>query len=921
VADELLKTLSVPVPTKGLWDAIDPASAAFPPDASPDLLNFRVSRGKWETRLGMTVWDTADATTFPGSGTVHFLANFYPSVAVLSGARARLLARNGILYDLILGTDTAFGAVTGGTGLSTTPRNNVYNGVQVRDRFYLTDRAGALKFYNGAALATVTQGTAPTVAPTTRRRTFAVLKPSASTNVNETWTGSAGSAPDNVTLSDSSNFHAVIADPTDDAVPDFPGGGNILKLTVDSAGSKNDTVAFTGTTALPLASHDIAFFFQQEVKRWMVKFEIGRDTEASFGTPLDPLEANETYLGHYGVGNLDYLKYVRLKAGRVPNQNRVLYLSRLYLPGRLFGKYRYCFTFRNSVTGVETEPSPFSEFVDCATPFSDTPFKVDGTEVLEKSVELTTLGNTLSSTHNQVCWYRSGGIAAQTTDANGQVVMLRLARTGLINSSVATAASAGDLTLDVVANEGAENLVAGDYFVIEAGVAGKAEVVKVASVAQDFSVGKDRITLDAATPLQFAHSVSTSNKVTPAFLDNVANESIDVTTRLEIERDDPPTGIHWLSVAPDGRIWAARYEDGSGNDQPLVVAVSNRPNADRPNDQDVFPDGVDPLTRRSLLQGWRFPITPRLRGDEIQWAGFFNGIYTVMLRRAVYQVHATSQSDWSPSSVVEMISGIGCIAGETVQEADGWLYFCADGPRVVRWNGRELQDLSQRRVETTLKSAPAAYVGQWFARVHSNESNKFYRLFLTPSGATTNTYVLDYDLQAECWESCIYGSSAPWATAMVQDGPGDAREMAAAHPTSGEAYFLESGLTDAGSAITVRAQSAKFGFGGMVVRAEKARLHVAPTGADTLSLRVRMGGSEYRNTTDFAGTDGDPVQDWNETLADVDTSEAELYQRLNLWRLKGETMQVRISGTVSNRPAPRDFTIDWSAVRRARLTN
>lgn len=917
--DELLKTLVVPVPRKGLIDSLDPASEVYPPDASPDLLNFRVGDGKWQTRLGMTVWDTTDSNTFPGSGTVHFLASFYPSAALLSGARTRLLARNGTLYDLIVGTDTAFQSVA--SGLGTSPRNGVYNGAQCRDRFYITDRAGALKYYNGTALTTVTQGTAPTVAPTTRRRTFAILRPSANTNVNETWTGSVGSEPDNIT--DTAQFVATVADTTADSVPDFPGGGNILKMVVSDSGSKNDEVEFDGTTAIPLNSHDIAFFFQQEVKRWITAFEIGRDTDGSFSYPLDPLEADQTYLVHAGVGNLDYLKYVRFRVGRVPNQARTIYVSRLYLPGKLLGKYRYRLTFYNPTTGQETAPSPQTEFVDCSAVFTDTPLKVDNTDVLEKSVELTTLGNTLPDVtlFPKVRGYRNGGTASQTADASGQPTWFRIFTTGNINSSVATAANAGDLVLDVIANEGAENQSAGDWVVIEAGVADKAELVKVSSVTQDHSLGKDRITLDASTPLRYAHSVSTSNKVTPAYLDNTANESIDTSTRLEIERDDPPTGIHWISTAPDGRLWIARYEDGSGNDQPLVVAVSNRPNADRTNDQDVFPANVDPLSRRSLLQGWRFTINPRQRGDEIVWAGFFGGVYTVMLRRAVYQVHAASQSDWSPSSVVAMIDGVGCIAGETVCEANGFLYWVADGPRVVRWDGRQLEDLSERRIETTLKNAPADYWNQAFARVQSTESAKRYRLFFTPSGGTTNTAVLDYDIQRDAWEPCIYGSSAPWATAMVQDGPGDAREMVAAHPTSGQAYYLETGLTDAGSAITVRAVSTRFGFSGLIVRAEKARVHVAPTGADTLALRVRMGGSEYRNATDFVSTDGDPVADWNETLADTDTSEAELYQRLNFWRLKGTTLQVRVSGTVSNRPGPRDISVDWSAVRRARLTN
>ena len=164
-------------------------------------------------------------------------------------------------------------------------------------------------------------------------------------------------------------------------------------------------------------------------------------------------------------------------------------------------------------------------------------------------------------------------------------------------------------------------------------------------------------------------------------------------------------------------------------------------------------------------------------------------------------------------------------------------------------------------------------------------------------------------------------AGVPWAAAIVRNGPGDAHELYAAHLSSGTVYQLETGLTDDGTPIKIRGSSSRIPFeGDWLCRGEKAWLKVTPSGADTLALQVRFTGSEYRNLTDYPGSDGDPAQSWVETLSDTDTSEAELYQRLNFYRLKGRLVSVLVQGNVSNRPAIRDVRLNFSRVRRTRLS-
>ncbi|HEU4754654.1 MAG TPA: hypothetical protein VFU47_16210 [Armatimonadota bacterium] len=907
---DLLQAIPIPCPTKGLMDGLESALPGYPPEYCPELENIRTHLGLWQTRLGMSRWTSSHAQSLPAAAAQHFLSRFYRS----DGTRVSLAAAGGTLYERE-NAAAGWSAVSGGTGLGTSPQNGVYHSVTAYDYVYLTDRDPAhnLKRYHYAppgVLEDVLTLTAPASAPGTRRRIYGVL---------EAWAGTAGNVPTGYVESDNGNFDAAFQDTTSDTVPSFPCGGNVVKLTADSSGSKNDTVGLATPTAADLNSKWIIFYAWQETdKDNIFGFEYGVNGAAEFSKLIAPPQKQTQFMVVVEVGNLPTIRYRQFRVQRVPNQARDLFVSKLLLPGKLFGKYRYCYTHRRKDTGEESEPSPATEFVDCSA------VPVDGrsldTAVLEKSVEITVESDAGANANTtQIKIYQNGGVPNLTVDELGQEVWVPIATIPDLATELATLAAVGatSVTLKAVqvgAGSNQDTLEPGDWLVFQPGVAGMAEFAQVDTV----DAGTGAVTLKSA--LLYSHPKDSS--VQAAWLANQADEVTATSLeRLQVERDSPPPGIHWLAKAPDGRLWAFRY---SGRN--LGVAVSNIPTVDRPLDHQVFPD-VSPLTRNSPTQGFRFNVAGDAAGDEIVWGGFFQGYATVLTKRAVYRISAYSQSEWGPTAVIRVLDNVGCAAGETVREIGGWLYWVADGPRVVRWNGAgEPEEVSYLRLPTLLRSAPSAYFSQWFAVAHSDADGPWYRLCLTPAGATTNTTWLDYAVAHDAWQKRVHydadGTALAWATAVVWDGGADAREVYSGQGgATGQLYQHETGSDDAGQPIRVRATTRKFLFdpAARVVGCIHW-LYLRLLGrADSLTWRVRLGGSEYRDAAAYAATDGDPFQDYPFSLANTSTGDLETRARAHHGVLKGRWHQHTLSGSVSNRPAPRDLSLQWAPVREGRV--
>lgn len=914
--------LEIPVPQLGLYDAVDPAAPEFPDSAAPTLENLRVGRGVWQTRLGFTL-QSSNLT----SGEKQLLMRYYRA----NGDRYSIAAVAGTLYERKHDAGS-WSAVTNGGSLYTSPTFGVYAFVTMKDYLYLSDR------YVGAASSS--EGKLKRISPTVGAEVVVQpASPSGSVTlyrcmrkVLEDWAGTPGSVPTNWVEDDSGAFDIQVAATTDESF-DYPitpgndplGANRSAKLIIDSTGSNNDRVYRdeSGTPAEVQTESDvIAFWGSQEVKRKIVSFDIGGDQKEQFSQIVDPEEAAEPFLWFFPVGSS--LKNRQFKVRRVPNQERDLFVGRIVLPGRLSGQYRWRFTFAGSRDRTtESKPSTMTNggrFEDFSHP--QVSYTTRDSKSLEKCAVLVPnlTGGSVSATP-YVPLYRNGGVPSLIKDAYGQDVWTLVRVTAFLSTTTAGALTgASSSTILVPTGQGAANLVEGDFLIIDPSSTqaysaaaspsvGGWEVVKVLSV----SVGgvNDTITIEGTVVKSHDSGVA----IQTAFLDNTPDAVLDTTQQLEIERDDPPRSIHWLVRLPDGRMAAANFREDRNSDgtfeyeRRLGVAISNLPTPFRRMDHEVFPNGVDPFTRRSPTQGFRFDIQGDQAGDVIMWMGLFQRTLTVLTQTALYQVFAYSQAQWS-STAVQKIADVGCIAGETVRQVDGLLLWAADGPRVMAWDGRGLpRDISRLRVSNTLRNAPSANWGEWHATPYADEDGSWYKLAVVPNGGSDPTLLLDFNL-SDRWETTVYydsgGTAIPLRMFSYWNGPGDVKELYCVEAGSGNGRVmrLENGSTDNSQVIRVNVKSKRFPMS-MIVSATHAFFHAAAV-TDTITLKIYAGGSEY----------GDVSEDYDLSLAG--SGDRHLRQRLDFGLLKGLWLQAQYTGSFSNRPAPRDLEIWWTPIRFGR---
>lgn len=695
--DELVRELHIAPPIKGIQEGLDEAlpDGLYSPLFSPDLENVRVSQGKFATRPGMELWEAIG-----GSGDVRLLAHHYEA----DGTRIRLAAQgsgaSATLYDFVEGTDSSFNATSGGTSLGGTT-HPYFRGVSLNDAFYFTDRAGALRKYVESASTQVTavsQPTAPGAAPTVQTVWAAKL---------ENWED-----PTDWTESDGTNY--TIDDDTADNPP--PLGGNSVLITITQGGGPGDTIT-ENVSGEDLPSHTIAFLTKKSRPDAHQSFQIGINAADDYSLPIRTPKRNEWFPKYFqigDVGEINFKRFISTDDDATFNE----WFSSLYLPGRLEGAYRWVYTHLDPATGEESEPSPISnneEPLDVSAVGVDD--KMETVRAFQKAVAMTFVsdsGSDASTTKFRI--YRNGGVPELTKGEDGRDVWYRVGEVFDQSTTFSSSPSAGATSFTVTS---ATNLAAGTYLILDKGTVGAQEFAEIVSV-----VGT---TVTVKEPLTYAHTATTST-VQVAFLDNVANEMVDVNAPIQLERDDPPSASLYIAKAPNGRLWLFNY---SG--KPTGVAVSNAPTPDRPTDYEVFPDGVDPMTRRDPLQGWRFEITGDVSDEEIVWGGFFNDYPTILTRTHLYQITAQSQAQWGPQSILSVLS-VGCIAGDTVCEVNGVLYWVADGPRVMRWSGQGPPEVvSHLRVNERLRDAPTDQWNEWFAVAHTKEEGRYYSLYFRPA--------------------------------------------------------------------------------------------------------------------------------------------------------------------------------------------
>lgn len=868
--DNVLLDLPITMPLEGLWEGLDPAlpDNLYPPTRSPDIENIRVSEGKLQTRLGSSL-----LRSIGGSGAVRLLADFYSGTS-----RYRLAAQgntsSAVLYDFEEGVDASFQTTTGGTGLGG-GTFDYFQGVVQNGRFYFTDRAGAFRRYeptpfSGNQVRSIVQPVAPGAAPIITPRTFRVL---------DNW---PGSDPYGWTESNAGDFD--VHDTTSTNPP--PDGGKGIRLRINNSSAVGDTIS-KNVSAEKIQSNTIAFWLRADNTKVAIHFDYGIATPTDYTYALKVNKIHVWLPAFVQTGGLNTINYKRWRCVDTFSGSDIYRVSSLYLPGRLSGQYRWVYTHYDSATGRESAPSPITNSG------SPSDFSIEGKDnelgtvsAFQRSAVLTVVSDSGTDTStNKMRIYRNGGTPALTVDSRGRTVWFKVGEIFDQSTTLSSSPAAGASSFTVTS---ATNLAAGDCLVINKGTVGSEESVVILTV-----VGTT-VTIDGV--LSYAHSAGESVQI--AFLDNTPNELVDTSSPIDLERGDPPSGVRWVGRSPDGRLWLF-----GNTSKPVQICVSNRATPERPEDYEVFPDNVDPQTRKNPNQGWRFELGGDSNDEEIIWGGFYREVPTFITRRNLYVVNAASQLDWGPLAVTKLYN-VGCIAGETVAEVNGSLYWVADGPRIVRWDGRSApEDISHQRVHVRLNNAPTANWTQWFARYHAKREGPYYCLYYTPSGATTNTDRLDFNVSQNAWEPVSYyasgGSKLAWRGASVRAGGTDVSELYQVD-TSGAIYQAETGVTDNSVAIRIRAATKKFPLGAIGLACQFYARLAAVT--DSLTLTVRTGGSEY----------GDVTQTY--TLSTSGSGDKEIKQRLHR-TLLGRWIQVEISGNVSNRPAIREMAL-WYLIQR-----
>lgn len=865
--DELIRKITCLPPLAGLVEDLDPALGddLYQPSFAPDLENIRVAQGLWQTRLGMSTAVYAAV----GSGDVRWLSKTYLS----SGKRMRLMARGtgtgAVLYDLEQGVDAGWQAVAGGTGLGGTAQP-YFQGVPLNDFVYFTDRLGALRKYSeSSGVSTVVQPTAPAVAPRVRSRWYDRL---------EDWSNPAG-----WTASNAGRFS--VTDTTATNPP--PGDGHSVNILVNSTSANGETLTMD-VADQAINSHTIAFYLYQRIDaKPFTQFGFGITAPDQYSTSLQTAQKGSWLPVFIPVGDIASISYKRFKvldSSQAPNG---MLTSPLYLPGRLEGSYRWVYTHYDPSGARESEPSPISNNSQ-PSDFSTIGVTNNNNTVraIQKAAVLDFTSDSGSdATTTKIRIYRNGGTEALTLDGNGQEVWFQVGEIWDQSTTLNGGVSADTTSLVVTS---ATNLAVGDCLVLDKSVAGKQEDVVITAIVGTTLTVKGQ---NSNSKLLYAHTNGAAVQL--AFMDNVPNEQIDTSTRIQLERDSAPSASRFVSLSPDGRLWTF------GPD--IQVAVSNKSTPLRPTDYEVFPAGVDPLTRRDPIQGWRFEIGGDITDEEIMWGGHFHGRPVTLTKRNLYVIYAQNQTQWGPDSVRKEFQ-VGCLAGDTVQECNGILYWVAPGPVIVRWDGQsEPQVVSHQRVSARLAAAASAGWIEWRGLYHPMRDGNYYRLYLRPSGASSDTMRLDFNLdhQGGVWEPTVYydsgGTAYGWRHAMVLDGGADARELYQID-TLGVTYQAETGLTDAGAPIRIRFSTKKFPLD-VIAMLHTFFLRLSAV-TDSVTVTVTTGGTEYAQTSHSF------------TLSLAGSNERQLKKRL-LRTLLGRWVQISVTGSVVNRPAIREMEVRW----------
>lgn len=168
---------------------------------------------------------------------------------------------------------------------------------------------------------------------------------------------------------------------------------------------------------------------------------------------------------------------------------------------------------------------------------------------------------------------------------------------------------------------------------------------------------------------------------------------------------------------------------------------------------------------------------------------------------------------------------------------------------------------------------------------------------------------LSFITERGAWESSTYldaaGAHREWQAAVVLSGGSDGLELIQA-ASDGYVYYADTGETDYNTAIAYDWTSKKYDMGGMLAMVHSVYLRADATN-DDLTLTVTAGGSEY----------GTVAQTYDVSFAG--TGEVEVRVRVHR-EIMGRWLQLRMTGSVSERPAVREVIARVIPIRSQRVS-
>jgi len=251
-------------------------------------------------------------------------------------------------------------------------------------------------------------------------------------------------------------------------------------------------------------------------------------------------------------------------------------------------------------------------------------------------------------------------------------------------------------------------------------------------------------------------------------------------------------------------------------------------------------------------------------------AGISLGTYDLIFKDAT----AFKVWDYPATKAVRIIGSPGCAAPYSIASGGGYI-FLLGRDAIWMWDGVSFTKISDP-VRSVIAGINSTYIQNAFAVYR----NGFYLLFYTPTGQTTNTKCLVYDVKySNPYDNkCIWYERDDLAIncPLVLSGTGDANEIYGGDaPSTGFIYRLDNGTSDNTANITAIYQTKYFDMKASNVVKRFAKVYIEyynTSGTFTINWYVNRGSATGSYTITGTGGSAIDIQTLPDTAVGTDFS-------------------------------------------------